>query len=67
MKPPRYRRYPRRVPPAPDGIQLAALYDKAARHIERLVYALRLCSPLTQRALDARGAALDAVMEDLQS
>lgn len=62
-----YEKFGPHIQPAPNGIELAELYDKASKHIERLVYALRLCSPLTQRAIDARGAALDAVMEDMKS
>lgn len=62
-----YEKFGPHIQPAPNGIELAELYDKATKHIERLVYALRLCSPLTQRAIDARGAALDAVMEDMKS
>ena len=62
-----YEKFGPHIQPAPNGIELAELYDKASKHIERLVYALRLCSPLTQRAIDARGAALDAVMADMKS
>jgi hypothetical protein len=51
--------YPPGVGPAPTAIQLAELYDKAAKRIEKLEYALKLCAPLTQRAIDARSEALD--------
>jgi len=51
--------YPPSVGPAPNAIQLAELYDKAAKRIQKLEYALKLCAPLTQRAIDARSEALD--------
>jgi len=54
-----YGKYPLEVGPAPTAIQLAELYDKAAKRIEKLEYALKLCAPLTQRAIDARSEALD--------
>jgi len=47
------------TPYAPTAIQLAELYDKAAKRIEKLEHALKLCAPLTQRAIDARSEALD--------
>jgi hypothetical protein len=52
-------KFPKDFPTAPTSIQLAELYDKAAKRIEKLEYALKLCAPLTQRAIDARSEALD--------
>jgi hypothetical protein len=54
-----YRKFPPDFPTAPTSIQLAELYDKAAQRIEKLERALKLCAPLTQRAIDARSEALD--------
>jgi hypothetical protein len=54
-----YDKYPLHVSPAPTAPQLAELYDKAAKRIEKLEYALKLCAPLTKRAQAARSAALD--------
>jgi hypothetical protein len=51
--------YPPGVGPAPTAIQLAELYDKAAKRIEKLERALHLCAPLTKRAQQARSEALD--------
>jgi len=62
-----YEKFGPHIQPAPSGLELAELYDKAARQIELLVYALKLCAPLTPAAEAARGAAFDAVMEDLKS
>jgi hypothetical protein len=54
-----YRKFPPDFPTAPTSIQLAELYDKAAKRIKKLEEALKLCAPLTQRAIDARSEALD--------
>ena len=62
-----YDKYPFHVQPAPTAPELSRLYDKAAKQIEKLVYALKLCSPLTPRAQQARSEAFDAVMEDMKS
>jgi hypothetical protein len=62
-----YDKYPITVQPAPTSLELARLYDKAAKQIEKLVYALELCAPLTTRARQARSEAFDAVMEDMKS
>jgi hypothetical protein len=62
-----YDKYPFTVQPAPTATELARLYDKAAKQIEKLVHALKLCAPLTPRAQRARSEAFDAVMEDLKS
>lgn len=62
-----YEKFPPYIQPAPNGRELAELYDKAAKQIELLVHALKLCSPLTKRAEHARSAAFDAVMEDMKS
>ena len=62
-----YEKYPLHVEPAPTAIELAELYDKAAKQIEKCVYALKLCAPLTKRAQQARSDAFDAVMEDMKS
>lgn len=62
-----YNKFPPYIQPAPNGRELAELYDKAAKQIELLVHALKLCSPLTKRAEHARSAAFDAVMEDMKS
>lgn len=62
-----YDKYPFTVQAAPSAPELARLYDKAARQIELLVHALKLCCPLTPRAQAARSAAFDAVMEDMKS
>ena len=62
-----YEKFGPHVQPAPNGRELAELYDKAARQIELLVHALKLCCPLTPAAQAARSAAFDAVMEDLKS
>jgi hypothetical protein len=51
--------YPKDFPYAPTVPHLAELYDKAAKRIKRLEEALKLCAPLTQRAIDARSEALD--------
>ena len=51
--------YPPDFPSAPTAIQLAELYDKAAQRIAKLERALKLCAPLTQRAIDARSEALN--------
>jgi len=61
-----YDKYPFTVQ-APPEFELARLYDKAAKQIELLVHALKLCCPLTPRAQAARSAAFDAVMEDMKS
>jgi len=61
-----YEKFGPRYQFAPNGLELAELYDKAAKQIELLVYALRLCSPLTKRAQQARSDAFDAVMEDMK-
>jgi len=62
-----YEKFGPHIQPAPNGRELAELYDKAARQIELLVHALKLCAPLTPAAQAARSAAFDAVMEDLKS
>jgi len=62
-----YNKFPPYIQPAPNGRELAELYDKAAKQIEKLVYALKLCAPLTPRAQQARSEAFDAVMEDMKS
>ena len=62
-----YEKFGPHIQPAPNGRELAELYDKAARQIELLVHALKLCCPLTPAAQAARSAAFDAVMEDLKS
>lgn len=66
MKPLTYRKYPRDVAPALTAPDLAKLYDRAARQIELLYFALELCAPLTPRAEAARGAAFDAVSQDMK-
>jgi hypothetical protein len=66
MKSKTHRQRARATGAGPGVAQLAELYDKAVGHIERLVRALRLCTPTTQVALDARSQALDAVMEELE-
>ena len=62
-----YEKFGPHIQPAPNGRELAELYDKAAKQIELLVHALKLCSPLTKRAERARSAAFDAVQEDMKS
>lgn len=62
-----YEKFGPHIQPAPNGLELAELYDKAAKQIEKLVYALKLCAPLTKRAQQARSDAFDAVMEDMKS
>ena len=62
-----YVKFGPHIQPAPNGRELAELYDKAAKQIELLVHALKLCAPLTKRAQAARNAAFDAVMEDMKS
>ena len=52
-------KFPKDFPTAPTSIQLAELYDKAAKRIEKLERALHLCAPLTKRAQQARSEALD--------
>jgi hypothetical protein len=54
-----YGQYPLRAPYEPTAPQLAELYDKAAKRIEKLERALHLCAPLTKRAQQARSEALD--------
>lgn len=67
LKPMTYEKFGSHIQPAPNGRELAELYDKAARQIELLYYALELCAPLTPRAEAARSAAFDAVREDMKS
>lgn len=62
-----YDKFPRGTSPAPSALELARLYDRAAEQVALLVYALRVSTPTTQLALDAREAALAAVEFDLQS
>jgi len=62
-----YEKFGPHIQPAPNGRELAELYDKAAKQIEKLVYALKLCAPLTKLAEQARSEAFDAVMEDMKS
>jgi hypothetical protein len=62
-----YEKFGIRVQPAPTAPDLAKLYDRAAYQIGKLVYALKLCAPLTKRAQQARSEAFDAVMEDMKS
>lgn len=62
-----YEKFGPHIQPAPNGRELAELYDKAARQIELLYYALELCAPLTPRAEAARSAAFDAVRENMKS
>jgi hypothetical protein len=62
-----YEKFGPHIQPAPNGRELAELYDKAAKQIELLVHALKLCCQLTPAAQAARSAAFDAVMEDLKS
>lgn len=62
-----YEKFGPHIQPAPNGRELAELYDKAAKQIELLVHALKLCCPLTERAQAARSRAFDAVMEDMKS
>lgn len=66
-KPMRYVRFGPHTQPAPNGRELAELYDKAAKQIELLYFALELCAPLTPRAEAARNAAFDAVREGMRS
>jgi hypothetical protein len=61
-----YDKYPTGTSPAPSALELARLYDRAAHQIAVLVYALRVSTPTTQLALDAREAALASVEFDLQ-
>lgn len=63
----RYEKFGPRYQFAPNGLELAELYDKAARQIELLVHALKLSCPLTPAAQQARDRAFDAVMEDMKS
>lgn len=67
LKPMTYEKFGPHIQPAPNGRELAELYDKAARQIELLYYALELCAPLTPRAEAARSAAFDAVSQDMKS
>jgi hypothetical protein len=62
-----YEKFGPHIQPAPNGRELAELYDKAAKQIELCVHALKLCCPLTPAAYAARSAAFDAVMEDMKS